>query len=161
VSHLHQLTQDYPSATVGDLGPGERDGSLVLGAQRRTRHRTGAGGARTGRRAGSTDRGPVPFARTLCDVDTWRPIGTATGELTVGDLAELVFCSDIQPSHGPDPDAVRAVVIESLRDEEGRLKECGAHLAGCYGDDPEWTCRRMRWARSAVIATFCGRDSFA
>ncbi len=76
---------------------------------------------------------------------------------SVADLAELVFCSPLQPSQHPSAQAVREAVLGTLRRESAPLAACTAHVASCYGDDPELACARMRWARSVVIEAFLGR----
>lgn len=81
--------------------------------------------------------------------------------LSVADLAELVFCTHLQPSEHPTPQAVRNAVLKNLRRAHDSLKDCAAHLATCYGEDPEGTCDRMRWARSVAITTFLGRRAAA
>lgn len=82
-------------------------------------------------------------------------------DLAVGELAELVFCSNLQPSQHPTPHAVRAVVLGYLSRDTDPLAECAAQVASCYGKDPEGTCERMRWARSVAMATFAARDAAA
>jgi hypothetical protein len=77
---------------------------------------------------------------------------------SLGDLAELVFCSPLQPSQCPTAQEVRDAVLRTLRREADPLAACAAHVASCYGDDPEGACARMRWARSVVMASFRGRD---
>ena len=81
--------------------------------------------------------------------------------LSVADLAEVVFCTHLQPSEHPTPLAVRNAVLKNLRRSHDSLEDCAAHLATCYGDDPEGTCERMRWARSVAITTFLGRRAAA
>ncbi len=75
-------------------------------------------------------------------------------DLTVGDLAEALFCSSLQPSESVDPDTVVAAIDRSLRSHHGQIRECAEELAASYGKDPEITCLRMRWARSLVMGTF-------
>lgn len=76
---------------------------------------------------------------------------------SVADLAELVFCSPLQPSQHPSAQAVRDAVLHSLRLGSDPLAACAAHVASCYGDYPEVACARMRWARSVVLEAFRGR----
>jgi hypothetical protein len=85
--------------------------------------------------------------KTLCEAD-----------MSVGDLAELLFCSSLQPSQRPTAQAVRIAVRESLRRHNDSLRECAAHVASCYGNNPEQTCARMRWARSLATASFLDRN---
>lgn len=82
-------------------------------------------------------------------------------DLAVGDLAELVFCTSLQPSQRSTPRAVQSAVLEYLGRDNDPLSECAAHLASCYGKDPEGTCERMRWARSMATASFLDRDAAA
>lgn len=77
---------------------------------------------------------------------------------SLGDLAELVFCSTLQPSQCPTAQEVRDAVRQTLRREADPLAFCAAHVAGCYGDDPDGACARMRWARAVVMASFRVRD---
>ena len=72
---------------------------------------------------------------------------------TVGDLAEVLFCTSLQPSDAPDPRTVLAAVTRSLRCGRS-VCECAAEVAARYGDDPDTASRRMRWSRAAVIAAF-------
>jgi hypothetical protein len=76
--------------------------------------------------------------------------------LTMGDLAEALFCSSLQPSEAVDSETVHAAIDASLRSHHGRIRECAEELAASYGKDPEITCLRMRWARSVVATTFPG-----
>lgn len=82
-------------------------------------------------------------------------------DLTVGELAGLVFCSNLQPSERPTAQAVRSAVLRHLASENDPLGECAAHVAGCYGEDPDGTCERMRWARSVAISSFLRHDAAA
>lgn len=81
--------------------------------------------------------------------------------MSIGDLAELVFCSNLQPSQRPSARAVRHAVLESLRRHDNALGDCAAHVASCYGNDPEETCERMRWARSVAIVSFLDQEAAA
>jgi len=74
--------------------------------------------------------------------------------MTAGDLAEVLFCSSLQPSEIADSDSVYAAIDQSLRSHHGLIRECAEELAASYGKDPEITCVRMRWARSVVARTF-------
>jgi hypothetical protein len=74
--------------------------------------------------------------------------------MTQGDLAELLFCSTLQPSQDPDPEAVVKALSQSLRSHHGQILECAEELAASYGKDPEITCLRMRWARTVIARTF-------
>ncbi|HUR74922.1 MAG TPA: hypothetical protein VMZ00_11655 [Sporichthya sp.] len=77
-----------------------------------------------------------------------------TTDLTVIDLSELLFCSSLQPSDDSDLDRVLAALRQSLHSHHGTVRECAEELAASYGDDPEITCLRMRWARSVIYRTF-------
>lgn len=79
---------------------------------------------------------------------------TVPADMTVGDLAEVLFCSTLQPSEPVDPAKVQAVLSSTLHSHHGEVRECAEELATSYGKDPEVTCLRMRWARSVVAATF-------
>ncbi len=74
--------------------------------------------------------------------------------MSIAELAELLFCSTLQPSQGCDPAAVDAALAQSLRVHHGQVRECAEELAASYGKDPEVTCLRMRWARSVVSQAF-------
>ena len=74
--------------------------------------------------------------------------------MTQGDLAELLFCSPLQPSQDPDPQTVVEALSRSLRSHHGQIRECAEELAASYGKDPEITCLRMRWARTVIARTF-------
>lgn len=70
--------------------------------------------------------------------------------MSLSELAELLFCSSLQPSQQVDADAIDAALTASLRTHHGLVAECAEELAACYGKDPEVTCHRMRWARAVV-----------
>ncbi len=75
-------------------------------------------------------------------------------DLTQGDLAELLFCSSLQPSEEATPETVVEALSRSLRSHHGQIRECAEELAASYGKDPEITCVRMRWARTMIARTF-------
>ncbi|MBA3743278.1 hypothetical protein [Sporichthya sp.] len=77
-------------------------------------------------------------------------------DLSVTELAKVLFCSDLQPSQAAEPQAVSTALRRGLRAHGGQLEICAAELASCYGDDPETASRRMRWALSLIIATYQG-----
>lgn len=81
-------------------------------------------------------------------------IAAVAQKLTVGDLAEVLFCSSLQPSDEVDPEKVFSALDQSLRAHHGEIRECAEELAASYGKDPEITCLRMRWARAVVTRTF-------
>ena len=66
--------------------------------------------------------------------------------------AEALFLSDLQPSQHPPASLVRAVVDVKL----GWMSpaECAADVAQEYGEHPQATADRMRWAHDAVVAAF-------
>jgi len=74
--------------------------------------------------------------------------------LSLSELAELLFCSPLQPSQQADAPTIDAALAESLRAHHGQVAECAEELAACYGKDPEVTCHRMRWARAILSQTF-------
>ena len=74
--------------------------------------------------------------------------------MTMGDLAEALFCSSLQPSDAVNADLVQAAINASLRSHHGQIRECAEELAASYGKDPEITCLRMRWARTMIARTF-------
>src|SRR5688572_24387858 len=93
-------------------------------------------------------------------IDTQHGSGIRVSELTTTDLAEVLFCSSLQPSEVADPDTVRAAVAGSLRSHDGRVTACAEELAESYGKDPETTCRRMRWCRDLVGQVFTNVPAF-
>lgn len=74
--------------------------------------------------------------------------------MSLSDLAELLFCSTLQPSQRVDAAVVDAALAQSLRAHHGQVRECAEEMAASYGKDPEVTCLRMRWARSVVSQSF-------
>ncbi len=85
---------------------------------------------------------------------TEQTMALVTRDLTQGDLAEVLFCSSLQPSQEPDADTVVQALSQSLRSHHGQIRECAGELAASYGKDPEITCLRMRWARTMIARTF-------
>ncbi len=75
-------------------------------------------------------------------------------DMTPDELAEVLFCSSLQPSQNPDPETVVEALSQSLRSHHGQIRECAEELAASYGKDPEITCLRMRWARTVIARTF-------
>jgi len=78
----------------------------------------------------------------------------ATAHMSLNDLAELLFCSTLQPSQLVDASAVHSALAQTLYSHHGEVRECAAELAASYGKDPEITCLRMRWARELISATY-------
>jgi hypothetical protein len=87
-------------------------------------------------------------------MDTQYGYGIRFDQLTATDLAEVLFCSSMQPSDAADHEAVRAAVAATLTAHAGRVTSCAEQLAESYGKDPEGTCRRMRWSRDLVARVF-------
>jgi hypothetical protein len=79
---------------------------------------------------------------------------SATAQMSINELAELLFCSTLQPSQRVDATAVHSALAQSLHSHHGQVDECAAELAASYGKDPEITCTRMRWARDLISATY-------
>lgn len=77
-----------------------------------------------------------------------------TQGLSIADLAEILFCSTLQPSQTVDGAAVQAAVSQSLRVHDGGVQACAAELAACYGKDPDVACVRMRWCRDLAARFF-------
>jgi len=69
-------------------------------------------------------------------------------------LAEILFCSSLQPSHGATAEQINAALYQTLLTHHDDVTECVCHLAQRYGDDPESACTRMRWCRTAVAAAY-------
>jgi len=89
------------------------------------------------------------------NVDTFAAdLSSATAQLSLNDLAELLFCSTLQPSQRVDASAVHSALAATLHSHHGQVRECAAELAASYGKDPEITCTRMRWARDLISATY-------
>ncbi|MGX6604837.1 hypothetical protein ACWKSP_22315 [Micromonosporaceae bacterium Da 78-11] len=65
---------------------------------------------------------------------------------------EALFLSDLQPSQHPAGALVRAVVDVKLAWMSPA--ECAAVVAQEYGEHPQATADRMRWAHTAVVAAF-------
>ncbi|MFB9894714.1 hypothetical protein [Planobispora takensis] len=65
-------------------------------------------------------------------------------------LAEVLFCSPLQPSNRPTVHEVRQAV-EAVWDAcEAPEQTCVAQLAADYGRHPELACARMRWCQGIV-----------
>jgi hypothetical protein len=65
-------------------------------------------------------------------------------------VAEVLFCSALQPSDHPTPQQVRAAVLDCLRAHHDEPWQCTAQLAAAYGHHPELACARMRWCLQMV-----------
>lgn len=71
---------------------------------------------------------------------------------TVSDLAEVLFCTTLQPSDAPHVGLVLAAVVQSVRFRGHPRRDCAAELAARYGEDPERASARMRWSRATIDA---------
>ena len=58
--------------------------------------------------------------------------------------AEALFLSDLQPSQHPTPDQVAAAIEACLR--RWGSAGCAAAAAALYGEQPDTSPTRMRWA---------------
>jgi Asp/Glu/hydantoin racemase len=62
---------------------------------------------------------------------------------------EALFASDVPTVHHLSAAEVAAAVRSALA-RFGGTRGCAAHMAGCFGDDPELAAARMRWAIETV-----------
>jgi hypothetical protein len=69
--------------------------------------------------------------------------------MTLATSAEALFISSLQPSQHPSRDQIVAAIRVSLR-EHGGVKGCAGEAAAEYGEHPETSVSRMRWALAAV-----------
>jgi hypothetical protein len=74
--------------------------------------------------------------------------------LTFNEVAELLFCTHLQPSESPSAADVRSAVGCRLRQQSDPLSNSVEQVAARYGDEPELALRRMRWSRSLVAAAY-------
>jgi len=72
---------------------------------------------------------------------------------TLTELAEILFCSDLQPSEHADPVRLHAAVNGCLR-QYGTVRACACEMARRFGDDPEPARARMLWCRAAVLDAY-------
>ena len=63
--------------------------------------------------------------------------------------AEALFTSSLQPSQHPTHDQVVAAIRTSLS-EHGGVNGCAGAVAAEYGEHPETSADRMRWALAAA-----------
>jgi hypothetical protein len=91
--------------------------------------------------------------RTMRNVS--RASSTATEELSISDLAEVLFTSPLQESDNPGPREVRAAVEETLAASGGDCTGCAAGVAQEAGDHPEAYVLRMRWALRTITSAYC------
>ena len=68
--------------------------------------------------------------------------------------ADANSASALQPSAEPSVMQIRQAIAEAIGRYGGH--GCSAHVAQAYGDHPDTAATRMRWARTAVTATFGG-----
>jgi hypothetical protein len=73
--------------------------------------------------------------------------------------AEALFVSPLQSSESPSRDQVRRAVAATLR--RLGIRGCAAQLAGEFGDHPDTSAARMRWALTMVRATYPARSATA
>lgn len=95
----------------------------------------------------------MPNVRSLSSAV--RPEAT---NLSMSDLAEVLFTSPLQESENPTPRQVRAAVEETLQACGGDCAVCAASVAQEAGDHPEDYVRRMRWALRAVEFAYAQRS---
>jgi hypothetical protein len=69
--------------------------------------------------------------------------------MTTAIRAEALFLSSLQPSQMPSLDRILTAVIDTLH-ERGGSRGCAAACAAEFGDHPETSAARMRWALAAV-----------
>jgi len=65
---------------------------------------------------------------------------------------EALFVSDLQPSQHAAPRVVRAAIKRSLADIG--IASCAGRVAQEFGDHPEPSAARMRWARREVARAY-------
>ncbi len=66
--------------------------------------------------------------------------------------SEALFASALQPSRTPTAAQVRAEVAQTVR--RFGVRGCAARMAQEFGDAPESSAARMRWARQLVADVF-------
>ena len=66
--------------------------------------------------------------------------------------SEVLFVSALQPSRTPTAAQVRAEVAYTVR--RMGVRGCAARMAQEFGDAPEASAARMRWARQIVADVF-------
>jgi hypothetical protein len=72
--------------------------------------------------------------------------------MTVATQAEALFVSSVQPSDHPTANEVLAAIQISLK-THGGASGCAVSFATEYGEHPEVSADRMRWALSQVAAS--------
>jgi hypothetical protein len=77
----------------------------------------------------------------------------AMSSLNLNDVrSEALFASALQPSREPTTAQVRAEVASTVR--RLGVRGCAARMAQEFGDAPEASAARMRWARQVVADVF-------
>lgn len=72
-------------------------------------------------------------------------------QLSVSELAQVLFASALQRSDDPSPELIRAVLRASTNCDRENCVACVAQEAG---DHPEEYATRMRWALDTVLTVF-------
>jgi uncharacterized membrane protein len=72
--------------------------------------------------------------------------------MTVATQAEALFVSSLQPSDHPSANEVVAAIRVSLK-TQGGVSGCAGAFATEYGEHPESSADRMRWALAQVAAS--------
>jgi hypothetical protein len=73
-----------------------------------------------------------------------------TDELSLADLAQILFASPLQQSDRPTAAHVRGTVSRALSASGGDCSSYAGYVAQEAGDHPEVYQRRMRWALAVV-----------
>jgi hypothetical protein len=71
--------------------------------------------------------------------------------MTIATKAEALFVSSLQPSDHPSADQIFAA-IRITQQNRGGESGCAIAFASEYGEHPEASANRMRWALSQVTA---------
>ncbi len=69
--------------------------------------------------------------------------------MTLASKAEALFISSLQPSQHPTNEQLAAAIRDSLR-QHGGVSGCAEAFAAEYGEHPETSRDRMRWALAAA-----------
>jgi hypothetical protein len=79
-------------------------------------------------------------------------------DLLTAARTEALFVSSLSAWTEPGPAAVAAAISDSIR-AYGGVRNCAAEVAAAYGDYPEGSVARMRWARRMVAAAYPDRPA--
>ncbi|TDC64361.1 hypothetical protein E1200_20470 [Actinomadura sp. GC306] len=79
---------------------------------------------------------------------------TPLTSLTTSELAEILFCCELQESGRPTAEQIRAAIDARLGACGGDRRACAAIVAQEAGDHPDTYHARMRWALAAVSAAY-------